>query len=74
MPQALRQFIAGLALPESAKQALLELSPARYVGYAEQLAEKGLTLTAKQFDPDDQSSNSLKNITNDSQRVAILPP
>jgi adenylosuccinate lyase len=37
---SLRQFISGLALPESAKQALLELSPARYVGYAEQLAKK----------------------------------
>jgi adenylosuccinate lyase len=38
--QALQQFISGLALPESAKRALLELSPARYVGYAEQLAKK----------------------------------
>jgi adenylosuccinate lyase len=38
--QALGQFINRLALPESAKQALLELSPARYVGYAEQLARK----------------------------------
>jgi adenylosuccinate lyase len=37
---SLRQFIAGLALPESAKQALLELSPARYVGYAEALAKQ----------------------------------
>src|SRR5690606_27331203 len=37
---ALRQFIAGLAVPESARQALLELSPARYVGYAEQLAKQ----------------------------------
>jgi adenylosuccinate lyase len=38
--QALQRFISGLALPESAKRALLELSPARYVGYAEQLAKK----------------------------------
>jgi adenylosuccinate lyase len=38
--QALQQFIGGLALPESAKQVLRELSPARYVGYAEQLAKK----------------------------------
>jgi adenylosuccinate lyase len=38
--QALQQFIQGLALPESAKQVLLELSPARYVGFAEQLAKK----------------------------------
>jgi adenylosuccinate lyase len=38
--QALQQFIGGLALPESAKRALLELSPGRYVGYAEQLAKK----------------------------------
>jgi adenylosuccinate lyase len=38
--EALQQFIGGLALPESAKQALQELSPARYVGYAEQLARK----------------------------------
>ncbi len=37
---SLRQFISGLALPESAKRALLELSPARYVGYAEQLAKQ----------------------------------
>jgi adenylosuccinate lyase len=37
---ALRQFVSGLALPDSAKQALLELSPARYVGYAEELARK----------------------------------
>ena len=38
--QALQQFINGLALPESAKRTLLELSPGRYVGYAEQLAKK----------------------------------
>jgi adenylosuccinate lyase len=37
---SLRQFVSGLALPESAKQALLELSPARYVGYAEEFARK----------------------------------
>ena len=36
----LRTFIAGLAIPEEAKKALLELSPAAYVGYAEQLAKK----------------------------------
>jgi adenylosuccinate lyase len=36
--QALRQFIGQLAIPEDARRALLELTPARYVGYAERLA------------------------------------
>jgi adenylosuccinate lyase len=35
---SLHAFISGLALPEDAKRALLELSPARYVGYAERFA------------------------------------
>ncbi len=34
----LRQFITGLALPDEARQALLALTPANYVGVAEQLA------------------------------------
>jgi adenylosuccinate lyase len=38
--EAMRQFVSGLAIPEEAKRTLLELSPARYVGYAEQLARK----------------------------------
>jgi adenylosuccinate lyase len=36
--QALRQFIGQLAIPEDARRALLELTPARYIGYAERLA------------------------------------
>jgi adenylosuccinate lyase len=36
--QALRRFIGQLAIPEDARRALLELSPAGYVGYAERLA------------------------------------
>jgi adenylosuccinate lyase len=36
----LRQFIAQLAIPEEARRALLELSPSRYVGYAERLARE----------------------------------
>ena len=36
----LRQFISQLAIPDEAKRALLELSPARYVGYAERLARE----------------------------------
>jgi adenylosuccinate lyase len=35
---ALRSFIDGLAIPEDAKQRLRELTPARYIGTAEQLA------------------------------------
>jgi adenylosuccinate lyase len=37
-PAALRSFIDGLAIPEPAKQHLRELTPANYVGAAEQLA------------------------------------
>jgi adenylosuccinate lyase len=37
---ALRGFIAGLSIPQEAKAALLELSPASYVGYAERLARQ----------------------------------
>ncbi|HLS82752.1 MAG TPA: adenylosuccinate lyase [Steroidobacter sp.] len=37
---ALRSFISGLSLPEDARKALLELSPAAYVGYAELLARR----------------------------------
>ena len=36
--ESLREFIAGLALPQDAKQRLLELSPATYVGLAAELA------------------------------------
>jgi adenylosuccinate lyase len=38
--QSLRRFIAGLAIPEDARRALLELSPRSYIGYAEELARK----------------------------------
>ncbi len=34
----LKAFIAGLALPEDARSALLALTPATYTGLAEQLA------------------------------------
>jgi adenylosuccinate lyase len=37
---SLRQFIAGLAIPEEAREALLKLSPATYTGVAAQLAGK----------------------------------
>ncbi len=36
--QSLRDFIATLAIPEEARRALLELSPARYVGLAQEFA------------------------------------
>jgi adenylosuccinate lyase len=36
----LRHFVSGLAIPEEAKAALLELAPDRYLGYAQQLARK----------------------------------
>jgi adenylosuccinate lyase len=38
----MRAFIAGLALPDADRQRLLDLSPARYVGLAEQLAREEL--------------------------------
>jgi len=38
----MRAFIAGLALPDVDRQRLLDLSPARYVGLAEQLAREEL--------------------------------
>ena len=37
---SLRQFIAGLALPEDAKARLLALTPATYIGLAESLARR----------------------------------
>jgi adenylosuccinate lyase len=37
---SLRQFVAGLALPEDAKARLLALTPATYVGLAEALARR----------------------------------
>jgi adenylosuccinate lyase len=36
----LRRFVATLQIPEQARQALLELSPASYIGYAQKLASK----------------------------------
>lgn len=38
-PEQMRVFIETLAIPDSAKTALLELSPCSYTGYAEQLAK-----------------------------------
>ncbi len=38
--ESLRRFISGLAIPEEARRALLELSPQRYTGCAEELARK----------------------------------
>jgi len=37
---ALRQFIAGLAIPAEARETLLKLSPATYTGLAAELASK----------------------------------
>jgi adenylosuccinate lyase len=37
---ALQRFVAGLTLPQEAKQLLLKLTPATYTGLAEQLAKK----------------------------------
>jgi len=37
---ALREFILGLAIPEPAKQLLLEMTPSNYIGIAEQLAKR----------------------------------
>jgi adenylosuccinate lyase len=37
---ALREFIAGLAIPQSAKDHLLAMTPANYIGIAAQLARK----------------------------------
>lgn len=37
---ALREFILGLAIPDSAKKLLLEMTPANYVGIAAELAKK----------------------------------
>jgi len=36
---AMREFIRGLSLPEDAKAALMELTPAKYIGVAEKLAK-----------------------------------
>jgi len=38
--EALREFILGLAVPEPAKKLLLEMTPANYVGIANELARK----------------------------------
>jgi adenylosuccinate lyase len=37
---AIRAFVASLALPDDAKQRLLALTPATYVGLAETLARR----------------------------------
>jgi adenylosuccinate lyase len=37
---ALQQFVRGLALPDDAKERLLTLTPASYVGLARKLAEE----------------------------------
>jgi adenylosuccinate lyase len=39
---SIREFIAGLALPEADKKRLMALSPATYIGLAEQLARDEL--------------------------------
>lgn len=39
-PESLRQFINGLAIPDEAKQALLALTPAAYIGKAVELAKR----------------------------------
>ena len=39
-PETLRQFINGLAIPDDAKQTLLDLTPALYIGKAVALAKR----------------------------------
>ena len=39
-PETLRQFINGLAIPDDAKQTLLDLTPALYIGKAAALAKR----------------------------------
>jgi adenylosuccinate lyase len=39
-PEALREFVNGLAIPDEAKRTLLDLSPATYTGLAERLAKE----------------------------------
>jgi adenylosuccinate lyase len=43
-PDELRSFVAGLGLPRSAREALLQLTPATYIGAAERLALDGSRL------------------------------
>ena len=38
--QSLQEFISSLALPEEVKKQLLNLTPANYIGYAKELAER----------------------------------
>jgi len=38
--EALREFILGLAIPESAKKGLLEMTPSNYIGIADKLAKR----------------------------------
>lgn len=38
--EALHEFISGLAIPDSAKKLLLEMTPASYIGLANDLAQK----------------------------------
>ena len=39
-PEALREFVQGLAIPDEAKQRLLALTPRTYIGLAESLAKR----------------------------------
>lgn len=39
-PERLKEFIQSLAIPEQAKQSLLEMTPASYIGKAVELAER----------------------------------
>jgi adenylosuccinate lyase len=38
--EALREFINSLAIPQQAKDQLLAMTPANYIGHAEKLARK----------------------------------
>lgn len=38
--EALREFIAGLAIPDPTKKLLLEMTPSNYIGIADQLAKR----------------------------------
>lgn len=39
-PERLKEFIQGLAIPDQAKQSLLEMTPASYIGKAVELAQR----------------------------------
>ena len=42
-PEALREFVKGLAIPDHAKKALTDMTPANYIGLAAMLAKQSTT-------------------------------